>query len=235
MSRTVSIIIPVLNDALALQRCLEALPRNCADIIVADGGGDQSVRMLAANTGVNYLSCERGRAVQMNAGARSARGEWLWFLHADCIPAPGSIDAICNLDSSTSWGCFRHRIDAPSILLRIIERADNLRARYAGLPYGDQGIFVRRELFEKVGGYPAVPLLEDLLLARALKRIARPRLLRPVLHCDARRWLQHGIVRNTLNNWRILWKYYVRNESPESLAALYHPSSSPPAILASSK
>lgn len=167
------------------------------------------------------MSCECGRALQMNRGAEIARGEWLWFLHADGVPAAESIAAICDLDAHTVWGCFRHRIDAPSCWFRVIEAADNLRARVASMPYGDQGIFARAEVFRSLGGFDSVPLLEDVLLARRLGEIAAPRILKPILKTDARRWLRKGILSTTLTNWRIMIEFSVLKKSPAELAKLY--------------
>jgi rSAM/selenodomain-associated transferase 2 len=224
MRPAVSVIIPVLNDAAALQRCLSALS-GCStvayEVIVCDGGGDAACAESARRVSAQYLSTTPGRAVQMNAGAARAAGEWLWFLHADCTPAAGSIEAIAGVDERRAWGCFRHRLDAAGLALRAIEAADNVRARLFALPYGDQGIFVRREVFEMLGGYAPVPLLEDVLLAQALARIGNPRVLSPVLRTDARRWLRRGVLATTLINWRVLYMYFIAGRPLESIAALY--------------
>jgi rSAM/selenodomain-associated transferase 2 len=214
----------VLNDSLALRRCLDALKTQrdaSVEIIVVDGANDDACRMLSQEYDAAYLKSERGRALQMNAGAAQARGEILWFLHADCTPAVESVKALKELDAKTAWGCFRHRIDAPGISLRLIECADNFRARWLRLPYGDQGMFVRRDAFERAGKFAAVPLLEDVLLARALRRESGPRVLRPVLNSDARRWVERGVLRTTLTNWKIMWLYFFGGRSPEELAQIY--------------
>ena len=208
----ISIIIPVLNDAYALQRCLTALRGapglDCAETIVVDGGSGDDPQVPARDAGAQFVAAERGRGRQMNAGARVARGKWLWFLHADCVAHPDSLRAILELDSATQWGCFRHRIGARELGYRVIERADNLRARFLRLPYGDQGIFVRRKLFDSLSGYAETPSLEDVMLARALAKRFAPRMLRPMLVCDARRWEQLGVCRTTWRNWRIMWNYF---------------------------
>lgn len=225
MTPAISTIIPVLNDAAALRTCLAAL-RKCAhsehiQIIVADGGASTECRAFADEFGARYIACERGRARQMNHGAALALGKWLWFLHADCIPDAASLGAILDLDTHAFWGCFKHRIDAPGIALRVIEAADNLRARTVGLPYGDQGIFVQANVFRGLGGYACVPFLEDVLLARRLNEISAPRVLKPILKTDARRWLSRGVVRTTLTNWRIMFAYLALGKTPEELAAWY--------------
>jgi rSAM/selenodomain-associated transferase 2 len=221
----VTIIIPVLNDALALRRCLVALSAQASildtEIIVVDGGSDPASQTVALESSARYLTSPRGRAAQMNAGAKLARGAVLWFLHADCVPAPESLAALNELSPSVRWGCFRHRIDAPSLMLRVIERADNFRAHWLRLPYGDQGIFVRRDEFERFGGFPPVPLLEDVMLARTLARHVSPCVLKPLLRSDARRWLERGIVRTTLTNWKILWLHFVAGRTPDELAHIY--------------
>ncbi len=223
--RDVSIVIPVLNDAEALGRCLAALradrPSFTVEILVCDGGGDARCAAVAREYGARYLVSAPGRAVQMNAGAELASGEWIWFLHADCVPSAGSVDAIARVDERRGWGCFRHRIDAAGMSLRLIEAADNLRARLMRMPYGDQGIFVRRALFFRVGGFQNVRLLEDVLLAQALVEFGAPRVLHPLLHSDARRWLKHGVLRTTWMNWRVMWMYLVAGQSIDEIAAYY--------------
>ena len=226
----VSIVIPVLNDTPALQRCLAALAAHTAisfETFVCDGGGDAACAAAAESFGARYVRSDPGRAVQMNAGAALASGEWHWFLHADCTPSPGSLEALAAVDARRTWGCFRHRLDAPGLSLRIIEAADNLRARLFALPYGDQGIFVRRDAFEKLGGYATVPLLEDVLLARALARSGSPRVLRPVLRTDARRWLRRGILATTLTNWRVLYMHFIAGRPLDEIAAYYRGTPNP--------
>ena len=216
----VSIVIPVLNDATALRVCLAALLNSAAEIVVADGGRDAAIAEICAAHGATYVASAPGRAMQMNAAAKLARGEWLWFLHADSVPAADSVAAIAALDAGADWGCFCHRLDHAGIALRIIEYTDNLRARI-GLPYGDQGIFVRRSVFEQLGGYENVPILEDLLLARTLKQRCSPRVLPNVLNSSARRWTHDGVIFTTATNWRILWKFYIGESSIDDIAAFY--------------
>ena len=221
----VSIIIPVLNDAVLLARCLEALAQadgfaQC-EVLVVDGGPSDDCRQTAERYCATYLTSARGRAAQMNTGARLRQSEWLWFLHADCVPHRDSLRAIAALGADAFWGCFRHRIDHRSALLRIIECADNVRARWTGLPYGDQGIFVRTNVFESCYGFPEVPFLEDVMLARTLRSRGRARVLDPLLRCDARRWLAQGIARTTLMNWQIMFGYLFLKRTPEQLFETY--------------
>lgn len=157
----------------------------------------------------------------MNCAAELARGDWLWFLHADCVPDAQSLTAIAELDARACWGCFKHRIDAAGTAFRIIECADNARAKLFGLPYGDQGIFARAKLFRAIGGYARVPLLEDVMLAQALRALSAPRVLKPVLLSDARRWIQRGVLRTTVTNARIMGAYLSGWRSAEELTLEY--------------
>ena len=154
----------------ALCRCIEACGIPC-EIIVADGGNSNASRTLAARYRARYFRVHRrGRAAQMNAGARLAHGRWLWFLHADCIVPPNALTAMSAVfsDEDAHWGAFDHIIDHPAVALRIIEWFDNKRAKWLHMPYGDQAIFVRRTSFKRVGGYRCVPILEEVLLAAGL-------------------------------------------------------------------
>jgi rSAM/selenodomain-associated transferase 2 len=240
MSPLISIIIPVLNDDPALERCLLAFQMNSEseklyEILVADGAPCEQRAKWVSDRGCRYVPCGRGRAVQLNTAAELARGKWIWFLHADCIPSPECVGAIINLNDAThathathatQWGCFRHRIADRALLLRIIERADNLRARFTAMPYGDQGIFVTADAFRKIGGFPAVPILEDVMLSRALRKLfGRPAVLSPIIFSDARRWRQHGIIATTLTNWRVLWMHFVQRAPTQAIAEYYAESS----------
>lgn len=142
----------------------------------------------------------------MNAAATAASGDLLLFLHADCQLPGNAADAIAAVLADPEIGCgaFRHRIDSPRRLLRVIETADNLRACWLHRPYGDQAIFVRRQYFEQVGGYPNVLLLEELLLLRQLRRVTRFRLANAEVLTSDRRWAKRGVVATTALNWTIL-------------------------------
>ncbi|MHB8680420.1 MAG: TIGR04283 family arsenosugar biosynthesis glycosyltransferase, partial [Rudaea sp.] len=166
MSR-LSIIIPTLNEAALIAgvlRAVHALRRDDDEVIVVDGGsGDGTAALVAAYADVLLLQTERGRAAQMNAGARLARGEVLWFLHADTLPPPGAADALIAAlaDSGREWGHFDVQLSDARGLLRAVAPLMNLRARITGIATGDQGLFMRRALFAAVGGFPAIELMED--------------------------------------------------------------------------
>lgn len=203
----VSIIIPVLNEAPLVAHAIDRAWRSGGDeVIVVDGGSTDATASIAAAANCRLVASPRGRAAQQNAGAARAAGDVLLFLHADNWLAEGGVDQIRRAlaDPRVVFGCFRQRIEARGFAYRLLELGNFLRAACACRPYGDQGIFIRRQVFEAVGGFPDVPLMEDVLLAKRLARSTRPRVLRGPIHVDPRRWRQRGIVRQTLHNWSLL-------------------------------
>lgn len=203
----VSVVIPTWNEQERLPAAIASTrPLPAAEVLVVDGGSSDDTCHIARQAGARVLLAPRGRAAQMNAGARAAAGEVLLFLHADCRLPENAGAALREAlhDPSVGWGAFRHRIDSPRRLLRLIEAADNFRAGVLRRPYGDQAIFVRRSLFERVGGYPDVPLLEDVLLARRLRRAGRFRAAAATVLTDSRRWERYGVLRVTATNNLIL-------------------------------
>ena len=220
----ISVIIPTLNESPNLSRAVNsarALP-DC-EILIADGGSHDGTPDLALQLGCRLVRSPPGRALQMNAAARESQGDLLLFLHADC-QLPGEAAAALETvlaDANVGCGAFRHRIDSPRRALRVIETADNLRARWLQRPYGDQAIFVRRNCFEQVGGYPNVRLLEELLLLRNLRRITKFRLADATVISSARRWEQRGILATTCLNWTILFGAALRLPN-RWLARLYY-------------
>ena len=194
----VSVIIPTYNEEIALPATLSSVLRHKGEyeVIVVDGGSsDQTKDIADANPGVRFTTAPKGRAVQMNTAARRARGEWLLFLHADTLLPEG---AICQLnrfekDAEYQAGGFRHRFSGSDWRLRLISWIDNLRARLTRIIYGDQAMFVRRRLFQKMGGFPEEPVLEDLLFCEKLKTYTRPILLDQYVITDSRKFVQMGI------------------------------------------
>ncbi|MFQ5732806.1 MAG: TIGR04283 family arsenosugar biosynthesis glycosyltransferase [Planctomycetaceae bacterium] len=219
---SVSIIIPTLNEADLIGESLEkARAIGDCEILVVDGGSDDGTAERATAAGLVRTSMP-GRAVQQNAGAAAATGEVLLFLHADCRLEAGALEAVIDalLDPRVVAGCFRQRIDAPGLRYRLLERGNALRVKLCKWAYGDQGIFVRREAFERVGGFPELQLMEDLFLMKRLKTLGRVVLLDTPLHVSARRWQQQGVARQTLRNWALTLLAQC-GVSPNRLARFY--------------
>jgi rSAM/selenodomain-associated transferase 2 len=220
-----SIIVPVLDEAAAIVATLQSLQparRAGAEVIVVDGGSGDATRALARPLADLVLQAPRGRAVQMNAGAAAAGGDVLMFLHADTLlaaDAPAAV-AAALADRRHAWGRFDVTIPSPHPLLTVVAMLMNARSRWTGIATGDQAIFVRREAFESVGGFPSIPLMEDVALSRALKRVSPPAALRQRVVTSARRWERHGIFRTIVLMWR-LRAAYALGADPHRLARRY--------------
>lgn len=203
MSRRMSIIIPVLNDAAALSSLLVSLQpvRDSAEIIVVDGGSADASRSVAERHAHRLLHTAPGRANQMQAGAQVATGCWLWFLHADSVLSPSLLAEMQQLPEDFQWGRCDVQFDDPRRVFRVIAFFMNWRSRLTGICTGDQGIFVRRDLFSAIGGFASLPLMEDVELSARLRK--RARLRRPIalLVTSARRWQSHGVLRTILLMW----------------------------------
>jgi rSAM/selenodomain-associated transferase 2 len=218
----ISVIIPTLNEADRIAEVLAKTRRlgEC-EIVVVDGESTDET-LAAAQAADVCLSSPRGRACQQNAGAAASRGNVLLFLHADCWLEPGSFEAVRAIlsDDRVVGGCFRQVIDAPGFPYRMLEWGNALRVKTCKWAYGDQGIFVRRDTFEKLGGFPNVRLMEDLYLMKRLKRAGRFALLDAGIHVSPRRWQQAGIIRQTLRNWSLVTLAQC-GVSPDRLARFY--------------
>lgn len=224
MSR-ISIIIPALNEAETLGETLEALQRwrrAGHEILLVDGGSRDATRELARPLVDLLLESPPGRAGQMNLGAARASGKVLLFLHADTrLPPAGDTMIHKALAQGNRWGRFDVRLSGRHWLLRVVERLMNWRSCLSGIATGDQGIFVERALFEANGGYPALPLMEDIALSQRLKRMGgRPACIRTPLVTSSRRWEQHGIVRTIVLMWRLRLMWFL-GVPAERLSALY--------------
>lgn len=221
-SRKISIIIPILNEAKILDKTLSRLHPELGyhELIIVDGGSSDNSVCIAKKYG-EVLTSARGRAKQLNAGAAAATGDILLFLHADIWLEPGALAAVeAALSSGYIGGGFRQRIDSKHILYRPIERAGDIRGKYLKVFYGDSGIFLARADFEKIGGFPDVPILEEMEFSKCLRKLGKTTLIVPHIHLSARRWEARGIVRTTLNNWLITLLYFLK-VPPERLAKLY--------------
>lgn len=215
--RVISIVIPALNEARALPATLAAVARQAPpfEVIVVDGGSrDATVTIAARQGGVQVVAAPRGRASQMNAGAQRARGEWLLFLHADTLLAPDALARIRALAPEVRAGCFRQWFSGDDWRLRAISRLHGWRWTRTGVMYGDQAMFVRRALFEALGGFPEVPILEDVMFSERLLAVARPVMLESRVVTDARKFVQMGVARSLLRVLAILLCYRLRLPIP---------------------
>lgn len=219
----VSVVIPALNEAGQLGRTLAALsPSPDIEVIVVDGGSSDATLAIARAAGVRALAARPPRSVQMNAGAAAAGGGILLFLHADTrLPMKFQEPVRRTLASPrVAAGAFRLRIDAGGWGLRIIEQAANWRSRFLKMPYGDQALFLRRDTFWELGGFPAIPIMEDFEFIRRLKRKGRIAMVPDAARTSPRRWLQVGMGKTWLINQAIIAAYFM-GASPERLAAWY--------------
>jgi rSAM/selenodomain-associated transferase 2 len=192
------------------------------EVIVVDGGSSDKTPDLARRAADRVVSAPRGRASQMNAGAALARGEVLVFLHADTrLPEAAGARILQGLAASgRAWGRFDVRIEGASVFLPVIAFFMNLRSRATGIATGDQAMFVRREAFERAGGFPPLELMEDIALSRSLKRVSRPLCLAEKAVTSGRRWERHGVLRTVfLMGWLRL--AFFLGAAPASLARFY--------------
>ena len=227
MKPVLSIVIPALNEAAGLEATLQALQPlrlRGVDLVLADGGSSDATPTLAQPWVDAVVDAPRGRALQMNAGAARARADVLLFLHADTRLPPLAdvlvLQAVQRSDKGACWGRFDVRIEGRPRMLRVVAALMNLRSRASGIATGDQAIFITREAFERVGGFPEQVLMEDIEISRRLKRLGRPACLRARVCTSGRRWEQRGVWRTIVLMWRLRWRYW-RGESPARLAEAY--------------
>lgn len=220
----VSVIMPVWREAASIESTLMALQplrQRGHEIIVVDGGSDDDTVALARPYCDQILTSAPGRAVQMNAGAEVASGKILLFLHADTRLPSSALNHIARIVSGDRvWGRFNVRLSGRRPLFRVIAWMMNWRSRLTGIATGDQGIFVRRPVFEALHGYAPIPLMEDIELCRRLRLVSRPYCASDPVVTDSRRWEQGGAWRTIWLMWCLRWRYW-RGESPETLIQAY--------------
>ena len=220
-----SIIMPVLNEGDGIAAALDALAdlrATGAEVIVVDGGSRDATVQQAELRADQVILAPRGRALQMNAGAERASGDVLLFLHADTrLPAEADRIVLNGLERSRrAWGRFDVEIEGCSPLLPVVARLMGLRSRLTGIATGDQAIFVRRQAFQAVGGFPAIALMEDIALCKRLKRLGRPLCLRACVTTAGRRWEKNGVLSTILLMWRLRLAYFF-GADPKELARQY--------------
>ncbi len=223
----ISIVIPALNEAERIGRLIDIL-RNLPDfgelvceIIVVDGDSQDGTAEAAKAADLVLIS-NRGRAIQQNMGAEQASGEILLFLHADCeLTAETLLDAKSQLvKPGVIAGCFSQQIDDASHRYRAMEWGNRQRVGWFGWSYGDQGLYLRREIFNSLGGFPQEPFLEDLIFSKQLKKLGRIAVSRRKIIVSPRRWKKQGLFRQTLRNWTIITLAHC-GVSPTTLAKMY--------------
>lgn len=218
------IIVPVLNESAVLSRQLnklDVLRAMGARVLLVDGGSNDRTVQLAREAGFDVLESVRGRARQMNAGAHAAQSDLLVFLHVDTHLPHGALYEIENhLNGKMGWGRFDVRIVGRSPWLRVISFCMNWRSRLTGIATGDQAFFMTRELFERAGGFPEQPLMEDIEMSKRLNRFSPPICLADRVETSGRRWDQNGAWKTILLMWRLRWAYW-RGVPASELAHIY--------------
>lgn len=219
-----SVIVPTLNEGDHLPRLVKALARCTVplEVVVADGGSTDMTVSVAEAAGATVVRSEAGRGSQMRAGAAMARGQLLVFIHADARIEGAPLTEIAALAQGGFAGAaaFRFAIDGDRWSYRVLEAGTRLRGRLLGLPYGDQGLIIGAELYDRIGGHAEIPLMEDVVIARRLRGFGGIRILPTNLPVSPRRWERDGPWRRTAANLVLLSRFLL-GASPERLAARY--------------
>ena len=218
----ISIIIPTLNEEDKIETTIHRAQNRDAEIIVVDGGSTDGTVARAAKTGVRVVTASRGRANQQNRGAELAEGRVLLFLHADTHLPDGYIEHIFEtmMDPMTATGAFRFKTDLETPFMNVIEFITNIRSIYFKMPYGDQGLFIRKSLFESTGGFPDLPIMEDFELMRRIKKKGKVTILPVSIITSGRRWLNLGFFKTTIINQIVIAAYFM-GVSPARIALWY--------------
>ena len=219
---TIAVVVPMREEAAILPSLLEHLERLGADeIVLVDGASVDDSVAIAEAAGFRVVRSEPGRARQMNAGALATEGDVLLFLHADTVLPDGALGAVGTaIAGGADWGRFDVRIVGRAPMLRVVAALMNLRSRLSGIATGDQAIFVRRDAFLAVGGFPEQPLMEDIEISKRLLRRSRPACLRTRVQTSGRRWESRGVWRTIFLMWRLRFAYW-RGTPADVLARAY--------------
>jgi len=199
----ISIIIPVLNEERALPDTLTRVYQQNAEneIIVVDGGStDNTISIVKSDPQIKLITAAQGRGSQMNVGAAMANGEWLLFLHADTLLPDNALSLIESLPTTVNTGGFKHKFSGHAWGLKLISRLHNYRCRISKIFYGDQAMFIRKDLFNQLGGFPEQHM-EDVIFGETLAKITHPEILDAYVITDSRKFEQSGIW---LSLWRVI-------------------------------
>ena len=221
---SVSIVIPVLNEADLLDSCLSRLfarlkSRSDVEVIVCDGGSSDKTLTIASQHPCQLIQTKPGRAIQMNEASKLAQGEWLLFLHVDSLPPDNYLDQIT---SATSWGFFRLRLNGNHFLFPVIGSAINLRSGISRVAGGDQGLYFKRVFFQSIQGFPQIPLMEDVAICKLARRLARPNIIKQPMITSSRRWQKNGILKTVVLMWSLRLAYWL-GVDPLRLHKIYYP------------
>lgn len=222
--KTISIIMPVLNEESELPHSLSKIKLGrYEELIVIDGGSTDRTLKIARGFTSRVYSCSKGRARQMNHGAERAEGKILLFLHADCLLPQGAFELIRKTlsDPKTILGAFDIRYREKGLCYRVIERGANLRSRITSIAYGDQGMFIKKQDFLMLGGFKDIPLMEDIEFSRRAKKHGRIEFLREPITVSARRFEKEGILFSVLRDWILAVSYSIFGVNPERLVRHY--------------
>jgi rSAM/selenodomain-associated transferase 2 len=230
----ISIIIPIVNEAGSIVKCLSALPKDSLlEFILVDGGSTDSTlstikqylneNVISKSSKISVISSELGRAKQMNAGAKHACGSSLVFLHADSVVPNDFLKMLKAFDCQNQkvWGRFDIRLSNPNFSYRVIETFINYRSVWTNIATGDQAIFVKRDVFENLGGFPDIPLMEDIAISKLLKNISSAYRIKSRLQTSSRRWEKNGVITTVIFMWYLRFSYFL-GVSPEKLHKIYY-------------
>lgn len=226
MNNRISVIVPCLNEAQIISHFLldhQYLRIRGHELILVDGGSTDNTRELVQGLCDQILTAPKGRALQQNKGAAHASGNWLLFLHADTrLPQPCFIELEQLMDYfDYGWGRFDVTLDSTHWLLKLVGRMMNLRSRFSGIATGDQAIFVKQEMFAKIGGFAPLALMEDIDLSARLKKITRPFCSQCKVITSARRWQKNGILRTIVSMWWYRFLFFCGKDT-QKLALRYY-------------
>lgn len=223
----IAIVVPVFNESLVLPRLIGDLTvlKQAAnpdfELVFVDGGSTDNTMALIEDAGLRLIKSAKGRAWQMNAGAAQTTAEVLLFLHADTqLPKNALTEIESNLTRNICWGRFDVRIAGKPLMLVVVSRMMNWRSRLTGIATGDQAMFMTREAFQKMGGFPEQALMEDIEASRHLRQLSRPACIASPVITSGRRWETRGVWTTIVLMWRLRWAYW-RGQSPQKLAELY--------------